>query len=99
MFGSLRIRLPLLFLAGIALAGVVTTLIAVRLFEDFSHDQTLAGLTREANGIAALYSSAVEASYGNPEDRSAPTFAARKLQQATGDSIYCGGRSRDSRPI
>jgi signal transduction histidine kinase len=94
MFGSLRIRLPLLFLAGIALAGVVTTLIAVRLFEDFSHDQTLAGLTREANGIAALYSSAVEASYGNPEDRSAPTFAARKLQQATGDSIYFVGPRR-----
>jgi len=50
-FGSLRVRLPLVFLAGIILAGLVTTLIAVRLFRDFSHDQALAKLSREANGL------------------------------------------------
>ena len=53
-FGSLRVRLPLVFLAGILLAGVITTLISIRLFQQLAHDQTLAGLTREANGIAAL---------------------------------------------
>ena len=36
LFGSLRVRLPLVFLAGIILAGLVTTLIAVRLFRDFA---------------------------------------------------------------
>ena len=33
MLGSLRVRLPLVFLAGIVLAGVVTTVISVRLFQ------------------------------------------------------------------
>jgi two-component system OmpR family sensor kinase len=89
VFGSLRVRLPLLFLAGIALAGIVTTLIAVRLFQTFAHDQALAGLNREANGIAALYAAAINASYGNKNDRQAPAeFAAAKLEQATGDKIY-----------
>ena len=59
MFRSLRVRLPLLFLAGIVLAGLVTTLIAVQLFRQFSRDQTLSELRREANGIAELYSNAV----------------------------------------
>jgi hypothetical protein len=53
MLGSLRVRLPLVFLAGLILAGLVTTLIAVRLFRDFAHDQALSKLSREANGIAA----------------------------------------------
>ena len=92
VFRSLRVRLPLLFLAGIALAGIVTTLIAVRLFQTFAHDQALAGLNREANGIAALYTAAINASYGNKNDRQAPAeFAASKLEQATGDKIYYVG--------
>jgi two-component system OmpR family sensor kinase len=89
MLGSLRVRLPLVFLAGIALAGVITTLIAVRLFQDFAHDQAFTSLNREASGIATLYSNAVRASYGNRSgDRQAPTFAADNLEQATGDKIY-----------
>ncbi len=97
MLGSLRVRLPLVFLTGIAIAGIVTTLIAVRLFQSFSHDQTLTGLTREAHGIAALYSAAVPASYGNKDqqgksnDRRAPTLAAANLELATGDKIYLVG--------
>src|SRR5690349_20046475 len=89
LLASLRVRLPLVFLAGIALAGVVTTLIAVRLFQDFARDQAVSGLTREANGIAALYTTAVSASYGNQNDRAAPAqFAVAKLELATGDQIY-----------
>jgi hypothetical protein len=95
VIGSLRVRLPLVFLAGIVLAGVTTTLIAVRLFQDFAHDQALASLNREANGIAELYSNAINAGYGNPSgDRSAPTFAARNLERATGDKIYFIGPKR-----
>ena len=93
MFSSLRVRLPLLFLAGILLAGFVSTAIAARLFEDFAHDQAVAGLTREANGIARLYANAVNEAF--PEEgkevRKAPTFARKDLERATGDRIYYVG--------
>ena len=36
MLGSLRVRLPLIFLAGIVLAGVITTAISIRLFQQFT---------------------------------------------------------------
>jgi signal transduction histidine kinase len=98
MLGSLRVRLPLVFLAGIVLAGVVTTLISIRLFQDFSRDQTLTKLKREGHGIAQLYSAAVVASYGNVDkktgksnDRQAPTFDAPNLERATGNKIYFVG--------
>jgi signal transduction histidine kinase len=98
MLGSLRVRLPIVFLAGIVLAGLITTLISVRLFQDFSRDQTLTNLKREAHGIAVLYARAVNQSYGNvdpktgkPNDRKAPTFAAPNLQLATGDRIFLAG--------
>jgi signal transduction histidine kinase len=88
---SLRVRLPLVFLAGIALAGVVTTVIAIQLFKSFAHDQALSSLNREATGVADLYTTAIEASYGNPDDRSPPKFAAKNLELATGDKIYLIG--------
>ena len=88
MLGSLRVRLPLVLLGGIVLAGVVTTAIAIRLFNNFAHDQTLSQLTREANGISQLYSAAISGSYGNKHDRAAPQFAARNLELATGDKIF-----------
>jgi signal transduction histidine kinase len=100
MLGSLRVRLPLIFLAGIVLAGVITTAISIRLFQQFSQDQTLSKLTREANGIAELYSNAVNQSYGNtdklgkPTDRKAPSFAGKTLEKATGDRIYLIGPRR-----
>ena len=75
MLGSLRVRLPLVFLAGIVLAGVITTAISIRLFQQFSQDQTLSKLNREANGIAELYSRAVNASYGTL------AFFGRRLKQ------------------
>ena len=98
MLWSLRVRLPLVFFAGILLAGIVTTLISVRLFQDFSRDQALTKLKREAHGIAQLYSAAVQASYGNTDkstgestDRKPPTFDAPNLEQATGNKIYLAG--------
>jgi signal transduction histidine kinase len=98
VFGSLRVRLPLVFLAGIVLAGLITTLISVRLFQSFARDQALSKLQREGHGVAQLYSDAVNASYGNTDpstgkanDRRPPTFAARNLERATGDKIYVVG--------
>ena len=99
-FGSLRVRLPLVFLAGIILAGIVTTLIAVRLFRDFSHDQALAKLSREANGIAHLYAKSVNESYAfknskKSNDRKPPKkVTAGSLELATGDTIFFLGPHR-----
>jgi signal transduction histidine kinase len=97
LIGSLRVRLPLVFLAGIVLAGAITTAISIRLFEDFARDQALTKLNHEAHGIAQLYTQAISASYGNStksgksKDRLAPTFAASTLERATGDKIYYVG--------
>jgi two-component system sensor histidine kinase BaeS len=93
VLGSLRVRLPFVFLAGILIAGIVTTAISVRLFQQFAHNQALSKLSREAYGIARLYSPAQ--SYGNKRDRRAPTtFDADTLELATGDRIYFVGGNR-----
>jgi signal transduction histidine kinase len=89
VFSSLRFRLPLLFLAGVLLAGAVTTVIAVRLFQDFAHDQAVAELTREANGIARVYAAAANANFGkkNPP----PKVTRSSMERVTGDRIYYAG--------
>jgi signal transduction histidine kinase len=76
----------------------VTTLIAVRLFRDFAHDQALTQLSQEANGIATLYATAVTNGYGNggkkgrSTDERAPTrYTAESLEKATGDQIFFVG--------
>jgi signal transduction histidine kinase len=88
--------LPLVFLAGIVFAALLTTAVSVKLFRDFARHQAIANLSREANGVALLYSNAVKAGYGNTkagklDDRKAPTFAAPTLEKATGDTIYFVG--------
>ncbi|HUP33563.1 MAG TPA: HAMP domain-containing sensor histidine kinase [Gaiellaceae bacterium] len=89
MLASLRFRLPALFLAGIALAGLVASLIALTLFQDYTRNESLVELRREARGLAALYAeSAVRAS---DEDKAAPAFAAEQLEQATGDRLFYVG--------
>src|SRR5512132_4746281 len=89
--GSLRFRLPALFLLGIALAGIVAALIALRLFQDYTREQTLVELRREAAGLAQLYAeSALQAAY---EGAKAPEFAARTLEHATGYTLYYVGTS------
>ena len=86
---SLRVQLPLIFLAGIVIAGVVTTAISVRLFQQFARDQAISQLSREAHGIAALYTNAIKESYGNQSgNRKPPTFAAANLRLATGAKLY-----------
>jgi signal transduction histidine kinase len=97
MLGSLRVRLPLIFLAGLLLAGLVTTAISVQLFDQFAGDQTLSQLTRESNGIAELYAESIPAAYGQKNlqgqstDRLPPKFATKSLERATGDRIYLIG--------
>lgn len=89
MLRSLRFRLPALFLAGIVLAGVIASLLALRLFQDYTHDQTLVELRREARGIAELYADA--ARQVSDEQRAAPAFAAKNLEAATGDRLFYVG--------
>ena len=59
---SLRFRLPALFLAGFLLAGIVSALIAVRLFQDHAREQTLKELRTQAAGLADLYAAAARGS-------------------------------------
>ena len=80
MFRSLRFRLPLFFLAGIALAGLVATAVALRLFQDYAREQSLSELNREAVGIADLFLREVA--------QGARPLAPEALERATGDRIY-----------
>jgi signal transduction histidine kinase len=90
--GSLRVRLPLVFLGGIVLAGVVTAAISIHLFQQFAHDSTISNLSHEAQGVSLLYANAVNHSYGNKNDRrQPPVYAAKTLERATGDRLYFVG--------
>jgi signal transduction histidine kinase len=86
---SLRFRLPALFLVGILLAGVISTVIAVGLFRDYARDRALDELRREANGLARLYAEQALASLD--EERPPATFATRELERATGNLLFYVG--------
>jgi signal transduction histidine kinase len=89
MPGSLRLRLPAVFLLGIVIAGVVSALIAVQLFSGYTRNRSYEELSREARGIARLYSDAAlrAAEEGTP----APDFAPGALELATGDQLFYVG--------
>lgn len=86
MLGSLRVRLPALFLLGIVLAGIVAALISLRLFQTYTRSQSVQELQREASGLAQLYATA--ALRAVDEGTGAIDFAAPKLELATGDRIF-----------
>jgi len=86
---SLRFRLPALFFLGVLVAGLVTAVLALRLFQDYAHDRTQNELRRQAAGLADLY--ADQAVAGVDENRRSPRFAARLLERATGSRIYYAG--------
>lgn len=89
MPGSLRLRLPAVFLLGIVLAGVVSALIAVQLFSNYTRNQSYEELGREARGIARLYGDA--ALRAVDEGAPPPDFAPGALELATGDQLYYVG--------
>ena len=80
MFRSLRFRVPALFLAGIVLAGLVATSIALRLFQDFILESARADLRRESLGVTRLYE--------QQAIRSNTPVSTKQLEQATGDQIF-----------
>jgi signal transduction histidine kinase len=55
MFGSLRFRLPALFLLGIVLAGIVAALISIRFFQSYTRARAVDELHSESVGIVQLY--------------------------------------------
>jgi signal transduction histidine kinase len=91
MFGTLRFRLTALFLAVVLVFGLVSIALAVRLFQDVTHEQSLRELRREASGLAALY--AASALQTSDEGTRAPEFAAKNLELATGDQLFYVGVS------
>ena len=56
MLGSLRFRLPALFLLGILLAGLIASLISIRFFQSYTHARAIDELRSESVGIVQLYS-------------------------------------------
>ena len=86
---SLRLRLPLLFLAGIAAAAAVTAILASRLYQDYARDRLTADLEQQASGLARLY--ADQAVTGIREGRRAPRFARPFLEQVTSSKLYYAG--------
>jgi signal transduction histidine kinase len=89
MFRSLRFRLPALFLAGIALTGLVSTLIAFGLFRNYTQNQARKELRREAAGLTQLY---VDQALRTQESGTAPPFfAAKKLEKASGNQLFYVG--------
>jgi signal transduction histidine kinase len=83
---SLRFRLPALFLAGVALAGLVATAIAFRLFQDYTRTQSLRELRREAQGVSELY-----LDLARRIER--PVLTPRALELTTGDRLFFVGIS------
>jgi signal transduction histidine kinase len=55
MLGSLRFRLPALFLLGSVLAGIVAALISIRFFQSYTHARAVDELRSEGVGIVQLY--------------------------------------------
>jgi signal transduction histidine kinase len=55
MLGSLRFRLPALFLLGIVLAGLVSAVISIRFFQSYNRARAVDELRSESVGIVQLY--------------------------------------------
>jgi signal transduction histidine kinase len=91
MLGTLRFRLTALFLAVVLVFGLASIALAVRLFQDVTHEQSLRELRREASGLARLY--AASALQASDEGARAPEFAAENLELATGDELFYVGQS------
>jgi signal transduction histidine kinase len=89
VFHSLRFRIPALFLAGIVIAVLISTVTAWQLFQDYVEDRFVAELQREAAGLSDVY--ADQALRSLDEGRPPPLAQARRLERATGDRLCYEG--------
>jgi two-component system OmpR family sensor kinase len=85
MLRSLRFQLPALFLLGVVVSGLVSAVIALRLFRSYAEDrarqQAYGELAREAQGLTQLYG----------QQAGLKLLSAKRLELATGDRIYYSG--------
>jgi two-component system sensor histidine kinase BaeS len=85
MLRSLRFQLPAFFLLGAVVAGLVSAVIALRLFRGYAEDQArrqaYGELAREASGLTQLYA----------RQAGLKLLSAKKLELATGDRIFYSG--------
>jgi len=85
MLRSLRFQLPAFFLLGAVVAGLVSAVIALRLFQSYAQtrarEQAYAELAREARGITELYQ----------QRAGLKLLSAKNLEHATGDRIFYAG--------
>jgi signal transduction histidine kinase len=86
---SLRFRLPAFFLVGVVLAGIVTAVITIRLFQDYTESQTTGDLRRQARELGALF--AEQAVQSVDEGTAPPRLAVPRLERATGTRLYYVG--------
>jgi signal transduction histidine kinase len=79
VLGSLRFRLPALFLLGVVLSGLVASVIAIRFFQSYTHTRAVAELRSESVGIVQLYA----------QQAGRATVPLSRLERAIGgDRIY-----------
>ncbi len=81
MFRSLRFRLPALFLAGVVLAGLVSTIIALGLFQSYVQQQSIAQLRHQSDSLTG----AIQNSVGGDRKEAVPFDL---LRRGTGTKIY-----------
>jgi two-component system sensor histidine kinase BaeS len=85
MLRSLRFQLPAFFLLGAVVAGLVSAVIALRLFQSYAQnrarEQAYGELAREAGGITELYQ----------QRAGLKLLSAKNLERATGDNIFYVG--------
>jgi signal transduction histidine kinase len=85
MLRSLRFQLPAFFLLGAVVAGLVSAVIALRLFQSYAQnrarEQAYGELAREARGITELYQ----------QRAGLKLLSAKNLERATGDNIFYVG--------
>jgi two-component system, OmpR family, sensor kinase len=79
VLGSLRFRLPAIFLIGVVLAGIVATVISIRFFQSYTRTRTIHELRSESIGIVSLYATQAGA-------QEVPVVTLRKA--IGGDQIY-----------
>jgi signal transduction histidine kinase len=91
MFRSLRFRLPALFLAGAALAGLVSTVLSIGLFQDYTEDRLVAELRREASGLTSLYAEQARKVIEAGDRRQPIPLATRRIEQSSGSELYYTG--------
>src|SRR5204863_5129641 len=79
MLGSLRFRLPALFLVGILLAGLIAALISIRFFQSYTRARAVDELRSESVGIVQFYAG----------QAGLDTVPVRNLERAIGgDRVY-----------